>query len=108
VGATAAPVTGPPTPAGIASVSTSAFPTNQLSEDFARLRGCEASGIYDLNTGNGYYGAYQFSESTWLGIGETGLPSDASPATQDAAAYRLYEQSGWGSWPECSAILGLG
>ena len=29
------------------------------------------------------------------------------PATQDAAAFKLYELSGWGSWPECAAIAGL-
>src|SRR3954447_14212085 len=31
---------------------------------WARLRSCEAGGNYARNSGNGYYGAYQFSAST--------------------------------------------
>jgi hypothetical protein len=68
---------------------------------------CESGGNYAENTGNGYYGAYQFSLSTWYGLGFTGLPSDASPATQDAAAAELQAEAGWGQWPSCSAQLGL-
>ncbi|MDA8034616.1 MAG: transglycosylase family protein [Actinomycetota bacterium] len=86
----------------------SAFPTGTLATDFAGIRNCESGGNYALDTGNGYYGAYQFSLATWLGLGETGLPSSAAPAVQDATAYRLYQQAGWGSWPACAAILGLG
>ncbi len=71
------------------------------------LRMCESGGNYAENTGNGYYGAYQFALSTWYGLGFTGLPSDASPATQDAAAAELQAEAGWGQWPSCSAQLGL-
>jgi hypothetical protein len=74
---------------------------------WAELRQCESGGNYQDNTGNGYYGAYQFSLSTWEGLGLSGLPSDASPATQDAAAAELQARSGWGQWPACSARLGL-
>lgn len=72
-----------------------------------QLRMCESSNDYAINTGNGYYGAYQFAESTWLGLGFTGLPSNASPETQDEAAAMLQARSGWGQWPACSAMLGL-
>ena len=78
------------------------------SDDFQRLRNCESGGNYHANTGNGYYGAYQFSLSTWHGLGYSGKPSDASPATQDAAARKLQSRSGWGQWPACSRKLGLG
>ncbi len=50
-----------------------------------RLRSCESGGNYQDNTGNGYYGAYQFSPGTWARLGYSGLPSDAPPSVQDAA-----------------------
>lgn len=78
------------------------------ANDFARLRGCESGGRYATNTGNGYYGAYQFDLRTWQGLGYGGLPSSASPAVQDQAAERLQAARGWSPWPACSAKLGLG
>jgi hypothetical protein len=68
---------------------------------------CESGNTYGEDTGNGYYGAYQFSLSTWYGLGFSGLPSQASPATQDRAAAELQARSGWGQWPQCAAQLGL-
>lgn len=73
----------------------------------AALRECESGGNYQINTGNGYYGAYQFSASTWRSLGYSGLPHNASPATQDRAARELQARSGWGQWPACSRKLGL-
>jgi hypothetical protein len=80
---------------------------SSLGGDFAALRQCESGGNYSDNTGNGYYGAYQFSESTWQGMGYSGLPSDASPAQQDQVAEQLQAEQGWSPWPSCSAQLGL-
>jgi hypothetical protein len=72
-----------------------------------QLRECESSDNYRTNTGNGYYGAYQFSQSTWSGLGYPGRP-DLEPASlQDHAAQRLQAERGWGQWPACSAALGL-
>jgi hypothetical protein len=71
------------------------------------LRMCESGDNYSINTGNGYYGAYQFSLATWYGLGFSGLPSDAPPAVQDRAAQELQAEAGWGQWPACSAQLGL-
>ncbi|MGP8065418.1 MAG: transglycosylase family protein [Acidimicrobiales bacterium] len=99
--------TGPPSLTGTQGIGTSPIPNGSLSQDFAELRNCEASGDYQTNTGNGYFGAYQFALATWLGLGETGLPSDAPPAVQDAAAYLLYQRDGWHPWPACSALLNL-
>jgi hypothetical protein len=78
------------------------------SDDFARLRQCESGGNYAINTGNGFYGAYQFDRGTWNGLGYAGTANQASPATQDAAAARLQAQRGWSPWPACSRALGLG
>jgi len=75
--------------------------------DLAALRGCESSGRYETNTGNGYYGAYQFDIGTWRGLGLSGLPSGADPDLQDAAASALEQDRGWQPWPACSARLGL-
>jgi len=80
---------------------------SSLADSFAALRQCESGGNYGINTGNGYYGAYQFDLATWRSIGGSGYPNQASPATQDALAYRLYQQRGWAPWPACSAHLGL-
>ena len=77
------------------------------AENLARLRQCESGGNYAINTGNGYYGAYQFSARTWRGLGYTGLPHQASAATQDEAATRLQAQQGWRPWPACSRKLRL-
>jgi LysM repeat protein len=65
----------------------------------ARVRMRESGGNYADNTGNGYYGAYQFSLSTWESVGGTGLPSNASPAEQDALAQKLYSERGCSPWP---------
>ena len=74
---------------------------------WAELRRCESGGNYADDTGNGYYGAYQFSLATWRGLGFSGLPSAATPAVQDRAAQELQARSGWGQWPSCSRQLRL-
>lgn len=76
-----------------------------------KLRMCETGGDYRKNTGNGYYGAYQFLPSTWNKYG-TGyaLASEAPPAVQDAIVLRNARASAGGFWsqhPGCSAKLGL-
>jgi hypothetical protein len=78
------------------------------SDAFVALAECESGGNYSINTGNGYYGAYQFSLATWQSLGYEGYPHEASPAVQDQAAAELQAQSGWGQWPGCSWYLGLG
>jgi peptidoglycan hydrolase-like protein with peptidoglycan-binding domain len=78
------------------------------ADDFARLRQCESGGNYAINTGNGFYGAYQFDRGTWNGLGYPGRADQAAPATQDAAAATLQSQRGWSPWPACSRKLGLG
>ena len=78
------------------------------ASDFARLRVCESSDNYRANTGNGYYGAYQFDLRTWRGLGYGGYPHQASPGTQDQAARELQADRGWQPWPACARRLGLG
>ncbi len=71
----------------------------------ARLRSCEGS--YGSNTGNGYYGAYQFDIGTWGGYGGYSNAAQAPPAVQDQKAWETYQSRGWSPWPSCSASLGL-
>ena len=72
-----------------------------------RLRNCEAGGRYDRNSGNGYYGAYQFAAATWRSLGYKGLPHQAAPEVQDEAARKLQARSGWGQWPACARRIGV-
>jgi len=71
----------------------------------ASLRSCE--GAYSSNTGNGYYGAYQFDKATWNGYGGHELASDAPPLVQDQKAKETYMRRGWSPWPGCTVKLGL-
>ena len=73
---------------------------------WAKLRHCESGSRYDINTGNGFYGAYQFVPSTWRGLGYRGMPHQAPPEVQDEAARKLQARSGWGQWPVCSRRIG--
>ncbi|MBY0178181.1 transglycosylase family protein, partial [Curtobacterium herbarum] len=71
------------------------------------LAACESSGNWAANTGNGYYGGLQFTQSTWTANGGTGSPAGASRSTQIAVAENVLASQGWGAWPACSAKLGL-
>jgi len=79
----------------------------ELGGVWQSLRVCESGNDYAKDTGNGYYGAYQFSLPSWWAVGYSGLPSQASANVQDAAAERLLSRSGWRAWPACSVELGL-
>jgi resuscitation-promoting factor RpfA len=88
-------------------VSSSGTASAATADDFRRLRICESGGNYAINTGNGYYGAYQFSPITWWWIGYSGYPHQAAPWVQDEAARYLYSLMGWTPWPACSRYLGF-
>jgi hypothetical protein len=72
----------------------------------ACVRQKESGNRYSINTGNGYYGAYQFLPSTWNATAQRAgrpdlvgvLPSNASPADQDAMAQALYATNGRQPW----------
>lgn len=74
-----------------------------------KLAECESSSDWGINTGNGYYGGVQFSQSTWEGYGGSEYASRADLATRDqqiAVAERVLAGQGWGAWPTCSAQVG--
>lgn len=74
-----------------------------------QLRMCETGGNYQTNTGNGYYGAYQFSAATWNSMGTDYTSAHLAPSlVQDDAALRLARRAGFHSqFPGCSVKLHL-
>ncbi len=74
-----------------------------------RVRFCESRGVgYRANTGNGFYGGYQYTLSTARSAGfQYGRADLASPAKQDVRTYRYvygpgrFSAHGWGGWPVC-------
>jgi hypothetical protein len=70
-------------------------------EVLAIIRSCESGGDYSINTGNGFYGAFQFTLSTWASVGGSGLPSEAPAREQDERAAQLYREQGSSPWPVC-------
>jgi LysM repeat protein len=62
---------------------------------------CESSGNWNTNTGNGYYGGLQFTQSTWKAYGGTGSAASASREQQIAVAERVLQGQGIGAWPVC-------
>ncbi|MDT0270454.1 transglycosylase family protein [Streptomyces sp. DSM 44915] len=71
---------------------------------------CESGGDWSINTGNGYYGGLQFSQSSWEAAGGTQYAARADQATKDqqiATAEELLAIQGPGAWPVCGAQAGL-
>ena len=75
------------------------------SLNWAALAKCESGGNPKTNTGNGYYGLYQFSATTWHSLGGSGLPSDNSASEQTYRAQLLFKKAGAGQWPSCGHHL---
>ena len=99
--------TAPPAPPTTVAPTPAPAPAVSNGSTWDRLAQCEAGGNWAINTGNGYYGGLQFSASSWRGVGGSGLPHQASRATQIAMGERLRAAQGWGAWPSCSSKLGL-
>ena len=103
----AAPQAAAAAPKASGSAAAPAAPSTVGGDVWAALAKCESGGNPATNTGNGYYGLYQFSATTWRAMGGSGLPSDASAAEQTQRAQALQARSGWGQWPGCARKLGL-
>ncbi|MFH8474718.1 transglycosylase family protein [Streptomyces sp. NPDC018000] len=70
---------------------------------------CESGGNWSINTGNGYYGGLQFSQSSWAAAGGTQYAPRADLATkaqQIATAEKLLDMQGPGAWG-CAAAGNL-
>jgi peptidoglycan hydrolase-like protein with peptidoglycan-binding domain len=75
------------------------------SLNWRALARCESGGNPRAVNPAGYYGLYQFSRSTWRGVGGSGLPSHASSAEQTRRAQTLFSRTGARSWPHCGPRL---
>jgi uncharacterized protein YabE (DUF348 family) len=94
--------------AQVEKVGTKLRPVSTSGLNWDAVAACESGGNWAINTGNGYYGGLQFSESTWLSNGGgqyAQYPSEASRAQQIAVANRLYAARGSSPWPVCGANL---
>ena len=81
-------------------------PASASTPDWSGVAQCESGGNWAINTGNGYYGGLQFSQSTWRAFGGSGSAAGASRDEQIAVATRVQAAQGWGAWPVCSKKAG--
>ena len=75
------------------------------------VAGCESGNNWSINTGNGYYGGLQFSQSTWEAYGGGQYASRADQATREeqiAVAEQTLAGQGWGAWACAGAGGGEG
>jgi lysozyme family protein len=86
---------------GLASGGESTSSGSSASAVLERIAACESGGDPTTDTGNGYYGKYQFSRATWRRMGGSGNPAHASEAEQDQRAAALYAREGSAPWPNC-------
>lgn len=67
-----------------------------------RTASCESGRNPGVVSSNGlYFGAMQFSSSTWHSVGGRGSPAAASLKEQYVRGYRLMQRDGAGHWPVC-------
>ncbi|QDQ98615.1 transglycosylase family protein [Tomitella fengzijianii] len=76
--------------------------------DWSGVAQCESGGNWSTNTGNGYYGGLQFSQSTWAANGGSGSPANASQSEQIRVAENVLQTQGPGAWPVCGQYLSGG
>jgi transglycosylase-like protein len=76
-------------------------PRSTASPVLEAIAACESGGNPTTDTGNGFYGKYQFTLETWAAVGGSGNPAHASEAEQDRRAAALYAQAGPSPWPVC-------
>ena len=90
-------------PLSIAATPASA---DTSSVNWDAIAQCESGGNWHADTGNGYHGGLQFSQSTWQANGGTGDAANASREQQIAVAERVAATQGMHAWPVCSLRAG--
>lgn len=92
------------------SRSTSRSGSTQATDaQWDRLAACESSGNWSANTGNGYKGGLQFSDSTWRAHGGNAYAPSADKASREeqiAIAKKVQREQGSRAWPSCGGRLG--
>jgi len=95
----------PPEPASTGTATSAATTTTTSYAGGAAASSataqCESGGSYTAVNPAGYYGAYQFDQSTWDAYAPSGYqgtnPAAAPPAVQDQAAASVPDDA----WPNC-------
>lgn len=88
---------------GSGGASVGSAPSTRVPPVLRRIAECESGGDPRAIGGGGRYrGKYQFTLATWRAYGGEGDPIDASEATQDRIAVRLYKDRGTSPWPSCA------
>jgi LysM repeat protein len=85
-----------------------AAPASAAEHNWDGVAQCESSGNWSINTGNGYYGGLQFSQSTWEAYGGLEFAPRADLATKEqqiVVAERTLDGQGVGAWPTCGKYL---
>lgn len=85
-------------------------PATAATSVWDKVAMCEASGRWDIDTGNGYYGGLQFSPGTWKAYGGLTYARQANLATrpqQIRIGQKTLAGQGPGAWPTCSKKAGL-
>ena len=70
----------------------------------------ESGGNPATDTGNGFFGAFQDTISSWDAAGGAryaSLPNWASYADQLVVNEEIQRQQGWGAWPQTSLMCGV-
>ena len=103
-------LTGSAVAAGATAVGIGALasPASASTHNWAGVAQCESSGNWSINTGNGFYGGLQFTQSTWAAYGGTAYAPRAdlaSPGQQIAVAEKVLAGQGIGAWPVCGKNL---
>ena len=78
------------------------------NHDWTGVAQCESSGDWHINTGNGFYGGLQFTQSTWDAYGGQQYAARADLASESAqitVAERVLAGQGIGAWPVCGRYL---
>ncbi|MFC9582005.1 transglycosylase family protein [Streptomyces yangpuensis] len=95
-------------PLSIAASATAA--TAASVETWDKVAACESSGNWSANTGNGFSGGLQFTQSTWAGFGGHKYAPNAHQASKEkqiTVAEKVLKEQGPGAWPHCSIEGGL-
>ena len=90
----------------VVQVGTKQRPTSPDGLNWPALANCESGGNpRAVSSGGTYRGLYQFTMSSWAGVGGSGDPIDASSSEQTYRAQLLYRRSGDAVWPVCGHYL---
>lgn len=75
-----------------------------------RVAECESGGSWSQNSGNGYYGGLQLTQTDWEKYGGLDYASSADQASrgqQIAVAEKVLADQGVGAWRACGLLSGL-